>query len=64
LVVDDEPDITLTLKAGLEIVGLFDVDAYSDPESALKSFKPNYQFDSSITNQVLGRKEVRFPNGP
>jgi CheY-like chemotaxis protein len=42
LVVDDEPDITLTLKAGLEIVGLFDVDAYSDPESALKSFKPNF----------------------
>jgi two-component system, OmpR family, response regulator ChvI len=42
LVVDDEPDITLTLKAGLEIVGLFDVDAYSDPESTLKSFKPDF----------------------
>jgi CheY-like chemotaxis protein len=42
LVVDDEPDITLTLKAGLEIVGLFDVDAFNDPESALKSFKPDY----------------------
>jgi CheY-like chemotaxis protein len=39
LVVDDEPDITLTLKAGLETVGLFDVDAFNDPESALKSFK-------------------------
>jgi DNA-binding NtrC family response regulator len=42
LVVDDEPDITLTLEAGLEIVGLFDVDTFNDPESALKSFKPDY----------------------
>jgi two-component system, OmpR family, response regulator ChvI len=42
LVVDDEPDITLTLKAGLESVGLFDVDAFEDPESALKSFKPDF----------------------
>jgi DNA-binding NtrC family response regulator len=38
LVVDDEPDITLTLEAGLEIVGLFEVDTFNDPESALKSF--------------------------
>jgi DNA-binding NtrC family response regulator len=42
MVVDDEPDITLTLEAGLEIVGLFDVDTFNDPESALKSFKPDY----------------------
>ena len=42
MVVDDEPDITLTLKAGLETVGLFDVDAFNDPESALKSFKPDF----------------------
>jgi DNA-binding NtrC family response regulator len=42
LVVDDDPDITLTLKAGLEIVGLFDVDMFNDPESALKSFKPDF----------------------
>ena len=42
LVVDDEPDITLTLETGLEIVGLFDVDKFNDPESALKSFKPDY----------------------
>jgi CheY-like chemotaxis protein len=42
LVVDDEPDITLTLKAGLEIVGLFGVDAFSDPELALRSFKPDF----------------------
>jgi CheY-like chemotaxis protein len=42
LVVDDEPDITLTLKAGLEIVGLFDVATFNDPESALKSFKSDF----------------------
>ena len=39
MVVDDEPDITLTLEAGLEMIGLFDVDTFNDPESALKSFK-------------------------
>jgi CheY-like chemotaxis protein len=42
LVVDDEPDIALTLKVGLESVGLFDVDAFDDPERALKSFKPDF----------------------
>jgi CheY-like chemotaxis protein len=42
LVVDDEPDITLTLKAGLEIVGLFEVDTFNDPELALKSFRPDF----------------------
>jgi CheY-like chemotaxis protein len=42
LVVDDEPDITLTLKAGLETIGLFYVDTFSDPEQALKSFKPDF----------------------
>lgn len=42
LVVDDEADITLTLKAGLETVGLFDVYAFNDPESVLKSFKPDF----------------------
>lgn len=42
MVVDDEPDITLTLKAGLETIGLFYVDTFSDPEQALKSFKPDF----------------------
>ena len=36
---DDEPDITFTLQAGLEDGG-FDVDAFTDPELALSSFKP------------------------
>jgi DNA-binding response OmpR family regulator len=31
MVVDDEPDITFTIQAGLEDGG-FDVDAFIDPE--------------------------------
>ena len=40
LVVDDEPDLTYTLKLGLEDTGSFEVDAFNDPELALSSFKP------------------------
>jgi two-component system, OmpR family, response regulator ChvI len=40
LAVDDEPDITLTVKAGLEATGLFQVNTFNDPELALSSFKP------------------------
>ena len=40
LAIDDEPDITLMLKLGLEDGG-FDVDAFSDPELALFSFRPS-----------------------
>jgi DNA-binding response OmpR family regulator len=34
------PDITLTVKAGLEATGLFQVNTFNDPELALSSFKP------------------------
>ena len=45
LVVDDEPDLTYTLKLGLEDTGSFEVDAFNDPELALSAFKPgNYDF--------------------
>jgi DNA-binding response OmpR family regulator len=40
LAVDDEPDITFTLKEGLEASGLFHVDTFNDPERSLSSFKP------------------------
>jgi DNA-binding response OmpR family regulator len=40
LVVDDQPDITLTIEVELEAEGLFDVDTFTDPELALSSFKP------------------------
>ena len=38
MVFDNEPDITFTLQAGLED-GCFVVDAFTDPELALSSFK-------------------------
>jgi DNA-binding response OmpR family regulator len=41
LVVDDLPDITITLKVGLEEVGGFEVDTFTDPEQALSLFKPD-----------------------
>ena len=40
MAVDDNPDITLTVRAGLEASGLFEVHTFNDPESALSSFKP------------------------
>jgi two-component system, OmpR family, response regulator ChvI len=43
LAVDDDSDITLTIKVGLEgssSNGIFEVDTFNDPELALSSFKP------------------------
>ena len=40
LVVDDDPDITSTVKMALEDIGLFQVNTFNDPELALSSFKP------------------------
>src|ERR671914_1065453 len=41
LLVDDDPDIVLTFKTGLESNG-FEVDSYNDPSLALKNFKANF----------------------
>jgi DNA-binding response OmpR family regulator len=41
LLVDDEPDVTLALKQGLEENG-FSVDAFNDPRVALSKFKARY----------------------
>ncbi len=41
LIVDDEPDITTSLKIGLERKG-FEVDAFNDPRKALAEFKPKH----------------------
>ena len=41
LVVDDEPDVNITLKLALEGEG-FDVDTFDNPKLALSSFRPNY----------------------
>ena len=40
MAVDDNPDITFTVKLGLEASGLFEVETFNDPELALSSFKP------------------------
>jgi CheY-like chemotaxis protein len=48
LIVDDDPDITLTFKKGLEAENdennktLFKVYTYNDPLEALSHFKPNF----------------------
>lgn len=42
LVVDDDPDITLTFKIGLEDDKSFEVYAYTDPLEALLNFKPHF----------------------
>src|SRR5918994_6055975 len=39
LIVDDDIDILTTYKKGLEDNGLFEVDAFADPEEALSNFK-------------------------
>jgi two-component system, OmpR family, response regulator ChvI len=44
--VDDEPDITMTISVVLESKG-FEVQSYNDPVSALSSFKP-YHYDLII----------------
>jgi DNA-binding response OmpR family regulator len=42
LFIDDEKDITFTIKIILEQTGLFFVDSINDPDLALKRFKPNF----------------------
>jgi CheY-like chemotaxis protein len=51
LVVDNEKDITITLQVGLE-GGDFDVDTFTDPSLALKSFKPNF-YDLVLINIIM-----------
>ena len=42
LIVDDEADITFTLKEGIEKSGSFSVDTFNDPQLALSNFKSGY----------------------
>jgi DNA-binding response OmpR family regulator len=39
LIVDDDADILITYKKGLEESGLFEVDTFADPEEALSNFR-------------------------
>ncbi len=41
LVVDDEPDVTYTLKATLEATGSFAIYPFNEPGLALSNFRPN-----------------------
>jgi DNA-binding NtrC family response regulator len=40
--IDDEKDVTFTIKTILEQSGLFHVDTFNDADLALKRFKPNF----------------------
>lgn len=42
LFIDDEKDVTLTIKTILEETGLFHVETFNDPGLALKRFNPNF----------------------
>jgi DNA-binding response OmpR family regulator len=48
ILVDDEPDIGVSIKIGLEPKG-FVVDAFEKPEDALQNFKPG-EYDMLITD--------------
>ena len=48
MVVDDDNDILVILKRGLERNG-FEVDTFYDPIQALEKFKPNY-YDIILTD--------------
>ena len=42
LIVDDDPDILITYKKGLEDSGLFEVETFADPEETLSNFRVDY----------------------
>jgi DNA-binding response OmpR family regulator len=47
IMVDNEPDVNIAIKAALEESGDFKVDTYNDAESALLGFKPGH-YDLAI----------------
>jgi two-component system, OmpR family, response regulator ChvI len=47
LMVDDEPDVNITIRTALEENGDFQVDTFNDAESGLFAFKPGY-YDLAI----------------
>ena len=49
LLVDDEPDITLTFKIALESTGLFEVYTFNEPLKALANFKAHF-YDLVLTD--------------
>lgn len=56
MVVDNQPDVTITLKIGLEEDGGFNVDTFTDPERALSSFKPGL-YDLILVDIMMSKME-------
>jgi CheY-like chemotaxis protein len=54
LIVDDDSDITKTFGLVLEDSGLYKVDTFNDPLTALQSFRPNF-YDLALL-------DIRMPN--
>ena len=55
MLVDDEPDITFTLQAGLEDGG-FDVDAFIDPELLLSHYRPGL-YDLALIDIMMPKMD-------
>jgi DNA-binding response OmpR family regulator len=62
LIVDDDPDITLTFKKGLEAENEkdnkihFKVNIYNDPLAALSEFKPNW-YDLLLVDFIMPKMD-------
>ncbi|HEU4823359.1 MAG TPA: response regulator [Nitrososphaeraceae archaeon] len=54
IMVDDEPDVNITIKTTLEENGDFKVDTFNDAESALFAFKPGH-YDLAILDIKMPR---------
>jgi DNA-binding response OmpR family regulator len=55
LLVDDEPDITFTIKLILKEIG-FQIDTFNDPIAALKSYRTNF-YDLVILDIKMPRMD-------
>jgi DNA-binding response OmpR family regulator len=54
IMVDDEPDVNITIKTALEENGDFQVDTFNGAESALTAFKPGH-YDLAILDVKMPR---------